>query len=63
MRRIGNNWLSKTGLDPIILYNSAYVSSEKWPRTKYINGIVIESSSEFYDDETICFAVKIGWDK
>ena len=60
LRRDADGWYSKQGTSPGIFVDQEYVESEKWVS---INSNGSHNSDNYYDDKTIYFAVKIGWDE
>ena len=56
-------WYNKSGTMPGLYVNQEVVTSDIWYGMWDNNGKVRVSRFTFYDDETIYFAVKVGWDE
>ena len=63
IRSTGNGWYNKSGTAPGLYVPQSVVTSAIWHPMYMENGQVVVVDDAKYDDETIYFAVKIGWDK
>ena len=57
------SWYNKSGAGAGLYVNESVVTSDVWYAMWAENGTAYYSPDVYYDDETIYFAVKIGWDK
>ena len=63
IRQDENGWYNKSGAGAGLYVNESVVTSDVWYAMWAENGTAYYSPDVYYDDETIYFAVKIGWDK
>ena len=63
IRSTENGWYNKSGTAPGLYVPHSVVTSAIWHPMYMENGQVKVVDDAKYDDETIYFAVKIGWDK
>ena len=62
IRLDGGGWYNKSGTAPGLFIDQSFVTSDIWCAIWTYNGMIFYDPGMFYDDETIYFAVKIGWD-
>ena len=64
IRLDNDGWFNKSGTTAGAYIDQSIVEQDTWYPIVGINGdpLVIKGST-YYDDETIYFAVKVGWDE
>ena len=63
IRLTENGWYNKSGTTKGLYVDQTIVESDTWFAMWSNNGQYYCDPSIYYDDETIYFAVKVGWDK